>query len=160
MAGSSCFFYYKGQILPALLNNSGTRWALFCLISCVCSCVPLCVCVACTSIGATCLPCLTCEETGVCTLRGVCLCVCVYSQAFLRTSSPCDGLTEACYVYKHFGQSPRLDPRPAHLTHGVASNAAGKTVQTGSRAGQPVNVTQLYCRCGKFLWSRTNTLTV
>lgn len=50
--------------------------------------VSLNVCVARTSIEATCLPCLTCEETGVCTLRGVCLCVCVYRQASLRTSAP------------------------------------------------------------------------
>lgn len=46
------------------------------------------LCVACASAEATCLPCLTCEEIGVCMLRGVCLCVCVYSQAFLRTSAP------------------------------------------------------------------------
>lgn len=79
--------YNKGQILPALLNNSGARWALFCLISgTLCLFVCLCECAARTGDEATCLPCLKCEETSVCTLRGVCLCVCVYSRGFLRTS--------------------------------------------------------------------------
>jgi len=50
--------------------------------------VHLYVCVAFASAEAICLLCLTCEEISVCTLRGVCLCVCVYSQASLRTSAP------------------------------------------------------------------------
>lgn len=77
-------FYIKGQILPALLNNSGARWSLFCLISgCLCLSVGLsmCVCVAFSSTEATCLPCLTSEEIGECMLRGLCLCLCVYSWA-------------------------------------------------------------------------------
>ena len=50
--------------------------------------VPRHVCVARASTESTCLPRLTCEEISVCTLRGVCLCVCVYSRASLRTSAP------------------------------------------------------------------------
>lgn len=69
-----------------------------------------CVCVGRTSAEATCLPCLTCEETGVCTLRGVCLCVCVYSQASLRTSSP--DRSQLCILTPTL-----LTPPPTTTTH-------------------------------------------
>lgn len=72
LASLSWFFFNKGEILSALLNSSGTRWVLFCLISgSLCLFFCLLVCVACASIEATCLPSLTCEEIGVC--------VCVYT---------------------------------------------------------------------------------
>jgi len=46
VGGFVLLFYNKGQFLPALLNNSGARWVLFCLISgSLYLCVSMCVCV-------------------------------------------------------------------------------------------------------------------
>lgn len=91
ITGAVPLLHNKGQILPLLLNNSQTRWTLFSLISgtlCLSMSVRARACVWPELEVRGLVYCVWNVRKPVCVHWGVCLCVCVYSKASQRTSSP------------------------------------------------------------------------